>query len=180
MITVIEHFVNSQELLQLNRLAQTCQWVRTEDGGVWDRRSYPLYFSSQYEALAKEIHNRIRSKMQEVFDKELYADSVSLARWTRGDSQEPHADGEEAGGVRHRYHWREYGCVLYLNSRYRGGHIYFPNQNLRTRPKPGTLVFFPGTLEYLHGVEPVKVGQRFTLNSFWTTQKHKRCRFYYD
>ena len=87
--------------------------------------------------------------------------------------QHAHADGENKN-EKHPFFWRNFGCVYYLNDDYEGGEIYFPNQNIKLKPKPNTLVFFPGTLEYLHGVNPITNGIRYTLTSFWTFDKlHK-------
>jgi hypothetical protein len=41
------------------------------------------------------------------------------------------------------------------------------------KPKQNTLVFFPGTLEFLHGVKPITNGVRYTLTSFWTYDKQQ-------
>ena len=101
---------------------------------------------------------------------EIYADYIGLVKWKDGDFQHPHADGENENG-KHPYHWRHFGCVYYLNDNYDGGEIYFPKQNIELKPKPNTLVFFPGTLEYLHGVKPTTKGIRYTLTSFWTFDK---------
>ena len=52
--------------------------------------------------------------------------------------------------------------------------ILSPNQNIEIKPKPNTLVFFPGNLEFLHGVKPMINDVRYTLTSFWTFDKlHK-------
>ena len=44
--------------------------------------------------------------------------------------------------------------------------------------KPNTLVFFPGTLEYLHGVKEITGGVRYTLTSFWTFNKNYNINGY--
>ena len=55
-----------------------------------------------------------------------------------------------------------------------GGEIYFPNKENYCPPiEPGMLVFFPGTLEFLHGVKEVTEGTRYTIASFFTRDKSK-------
>jgi predicted 2-oxoglutarate/Fe(II)-dependent dioxygenase YbiX len=49
--------------------------------------------------------------------------------------------------------------------------------NLELKPKPGTLVVFPGTLKYLHGVRAVTKGMRHTIASFLTFDASKEYRF---
>jgi hypothetical protein len=36
------------------------------------------------------------------------------------------------------------------------------------------LIFFPGTLTFLHGVRPITSGARYTLTLFWTYDKNYR------
>ena len=50
---------------------------------------------------------------------------------------------------------------------------YFPNQKLEIQPKAGHTVFFPGTLEYLHGVSRITKGNRYTIASFLTYDQSK-------
>jgi predicted 2-oxoglutarate/Fe(II)-dependent dioxygenase YbiX len=67
--------------------------------------------------------------------------------------------------------------VIYLNDDYEGGEIYFPNLSLELKPLPGTLITFPGTLRYLHGVRRVTGGMRHTIASFITFDESKRYDF---
>ena len=49
----------------------------------------------------------------------------------------------------------------------------FPDKdNFEPKIKPGMLVLFPGTLEYLHGVKEVTQGVRYTIASFFTGSDH--------
>jgi len=60
-----------------------------------------------------------------------------------------------------------YAAVLYLNDDYSNGEVFWPNKNLELRPKPGTLVMFPGTDEYNHGVKHVGKGPiRYVMPAF--------------
>ena len=53
--------------------------------------------------------------------------------------------------------------VFYLNDEFEGGDFIFPEHNIRVRPKPGMLVTFPSSHDYLHGVEPVTRGKRYSI-----------------
>lgn len=60
-----------------------------------------------------------------------------------------------------------YAGVLYLNDDYVDGEVFWPNKNLTLKPKPGTLVIFPGTDEYNHGVRHVGKGPiRYVMPAF--------------
>lgn len=57
-------------------------------------------------------------------------------------------------------------AVLFLNDpdQYFGGELYFQLPvDFEVRPPAGTLVSFPATREYLHGVRPIQDGERYTL-----------------
>ena len=61
----------------------------------------------------------------------------------------------------------EYAAVLYINDDYTEGELFFSKFNFETRPEPGTLMVFPGTEEYEHGVKPVGPGPvRYNLPTF--------------
>lgn len=61
----------------------------------------------------------------------------------------------------------EYAAVLYLNDDYRGGELFFSNFEGTVRPEPGSLMVFPGTALYEHGVHFVEEGPvRYVLPTF--------------
>jgi hypothetical protein len=61
----------------------------------------------------------------------------------------------------------EYAAILYMNDDYTGGELFFPKLDLQIRPEPGTLMIFPGTEEYEHGVHPVGPGPvRYNFPTF--------------
>ena len=53
----------------------------------------------------------------------------------------------------------KYAAILYINDDYKDGTLFFKNkENSDLRPKPGTLLIFPGNEEYEHGVRFVGEG----------------------
>lgn len=53
----------------------------------------------------------------------------------------------------------KYAAILYINDDYKDGTLFFKNkENSDFRPKPGTLLIFPGNEEYEHGVRTVGEG----------------------
>jgi len=57
-------------------------------------------------------------------------------------------------------------CLIYLNDDYDGGEIYFPRQEISIKPKAGTLITFPGSLHYIHGVNKIISGTRYTITEW--------------
>jgi uncharacterized protein YeeX (DUF496 family) len=65
----------------------------------------------------------------------------------------------------------EYASIIYLNDNYNGGEFYFVNKNFEIKPKPGSLLIFPGTQEFEHGVkEPLAGPVRYVLPGFIHTK----------
>lgn len=60
---------------------------------------------------------------------------------------------------------------LYVNNDYDGGSLYFPEYDIKISHKPGQLVFFPGTIEYIHGVDEVLNGNRWNMISHMARPK---------
>lgn len=153
---------------------ETENWGNRIPNDVWSGRIIYQNGTQNFDYL-KGVENKIKSDFE--LTDNIYPDYLGLVKWELGDVQLPHADGEEPN-QNHLFLWRNFGCVFYLNDNYEGGEIYFPNQSLSLKPKPNTLVFFPGTLEYLHGVNPITKGIRYTLTSFWTFDKlHKMSSY---
>jgi hypothetical protein len=74
-----------------------------------------------------------------------------------------HTDGDSEPAV-------VYAVIFYLNDDYTGGELYFPTRSLEVRPPAGSVIFFPTTNEYKHGVHPVGPGPtRYVLPSFIQT-----------
>ena len=59
--------------------------------------------------------------------------------------------------------------LAYINDDFEGGELYFPDFDYHFKPKRGSIVMFPGSLYYVHGVTPITKGTRYTLSNW--------CRF---
>jgi hypothetical protein len=53
--------------------------------------------------------------------------------------------------------------VYFLNDDFAGGELVFPELDLIVKPEAGTLVCFPSDHNYVHGVNPVTSGHRYTV-----------------
>lgn len=61
----------------------------------------------------------------------------------------------------------EYAAIIYLNDDYIDGELFFPNKTFEIKPLSGSLVIFPGTEEFTHGVKAPGEGPiRYVLPSF--------------
>lgn len=194
MISVNENFLNEFELEFINdyvrRLTAEDKWDKRDPHPAWHNRY--IHADSLQDSLQGfntdedrdmlgllvDIRKRVKARIVEIrdLDAPLFADTLQLVRWLPGNSQDPHADSENPDGSDHPYPWRAYASVIYLNSDYEGGAIYFPQHDLEVNPKPGTMVTFPGTAEYMHGVREITSGERYTIASFWTFDMNRADR----
>lgn len=93
-----------------------------------------------------------------------------------GGHYKPHIDGEGVWTAPDQTQmWRktvdrDLSTVLFLNDDFEGGDFVFPELRIRIRPEPGLLICFPSNRYYLHGVEPVTKGNRYSIVS-WMTVK---------
>jgi len=72
----------------------------------------------------------------------------------------------------------QYASIIYLNDNYNGGEFYFVHKEFQIKPKPGSLLIFPGTEEFRHGVKAPEAGpMRYVLPGFIHTKdfyKHNK------
>lgn len=103
-----------------------------------------------------------------------------------GGHYKPHIDGEsiwitpEKEKIWKKSTDRDLSILLFLNNDFEGGDFIFPEHKIRIRPEPGMLVCFPSNHHYLHGVEPVTKGKRYsivtwaTVNGFETLEEQNK------
>ncbi len=93
-----------------------------------------------------------------------------------GGHYKPHIDGESIWITpRGEKIWkkstdRDLSIVFYLNDEFDGGDFIFPELKIRVRPEPGMMICFPSNHHYMHGVEPVTKGKRYSIVT-WATVK---------
>lgn len=91
-------------------------------------------------------------------------ESVSIAYYPTGSYNAPHADNcvAENNIITRVKDWTHTG-VVFLNNDFTGGNLVYPNQGCVFVPTVGTLIIAPAGEDYIHFVEQVTKGERFTL-----------------
>ena len=123
--------------------------------------------------LMAKTGSRTREVILETYQPDqIYSDSIMLCRWDVGKQLTPHIDNQDS----HEYStpWRTYSSLVYLNEEYEGGEIFFPRLDLLLKPTKGLLVIFSSGPEHEHGVKPVTAGKRYTMPSWYTTDKTRK------
>jgi hypothetical protein len=190
-IVEIENFLTVPEFTFLNSFMKTnTVWDITEDEinedgimiydssywkdrvATWDsiEKTNPEVITVIANAIA-----RMKPVVEDFFHVEAYPTKPALVRWLPGNFQTPHADkelhdGADAGKPNAFPHYDLAG-LFYLNDDYEGGELFFPNQGIQFKPKPRAAYFFPGDMNYIHGITEITSGVRYTCPFFWTITK---------
>jgi predicted 2-oxoglutarate/Fe(II)-dependent dioxygenase YbiX len=177
-ILIVENFLNQRSIHEYYEYAVSSNLWESNGDGIWDNRSINISTMPEDIRISiLEYRIAVKNKILNFFSitSDLYCDIFQFVKWRVGDSlYPPHADAEYINGIPHPFGYRNYSAVTYLNDNYKGGEIYFTEfDNFKPKISPGTLVIFPGTLKYMHGVTEVKEGTRFTIASFFTFDKTK-------
>lgn len=144
---------------------------------LFDNRTIP--YSNIENVDIKRIVNNYRfditSLAREKFKQKLYPDYTDLVYWPSGLSMDVHADSVWLDGTPALFPYRYCAGICYLNDDYEGGETFFPNFNIKIKPKKGKVVLFSSNLEHQHGVKEVK-GERYTM-PIWFSKNSKNLEF---
>lgn len=192
-IVALEDFMTAEELEFLDKFArENDSWDRTEshynedgvciyDASYWDNRvaTEPILSAVSPEAvrLIKGMQQRLKVEVDKFFKVDARATSPAIVRWLPGQFQKPHADKElhegDQRGKPNDFPYYDIAGLFYLNDDYEGGELYFPEQGIQFKPKRGAAYFFPGDMNYIHGVTTIESGIRYVSPFFWTIVEHR-------
>lgn len=192
MIQSRENFMTKEELEFLSSAArQIDSWDITEthynengtviyDSTYWDNRVASRPILDEIDPKISEVINgmveRLKKEVDSFFNVDASPTSPAIVRWLPGYQQQPHADKELTSGPDagkpNDFPYYDLSGLFYLNDDYEGGELYFPNQGIQFKPKPGAAYFFPGDKEFIHGVTEITSGIRYVIPFFWTILKH--------
>jgi Rps23 Pro-64 3,4-dihydroxylase Tpa1-like proline 4-hydroxylase len=123
----------------------------------------------QSENLPEEIIQILNSVFEVVYKKSVYLYDVEinpfhksalhLVKFVKGFYLVPHVDTLSSEG-------NHIASVYYINDDYTGGEINFPEHNLEIKPKPNSLIIFPGNENYLHEVREILDSNRYS-SAMW-------------
>ena len=126
------------------------------------------------ETLLRECVSQI---INPFYDIEVNSSEIpQILSYSTGGHYSPHVDGEsiwttpKGENIWKKSTDRDISTVFFLNNNFEGGDFIFPDLKIRVRPEPGMMVCFPSNHHYLHGVEPVTRGKRYSIVT-WSTVK---------
>jgi hypothetical protein len=111
--------------------------------------------------IVKVLQGRLNKLLEDADPSLELAGFGTLQRMQSGVELKSHTDQHTDPSIR-------YAAILYINDDYKDGTLFFINkENSDLRPKPGTLLIFPGNEEYEHGVKHVGEGPiRYVIVGF--------------
>lgn len=120
---------------------------------------------TQYE-ISRTIHTRIDNLVKKIDPSLELGGFGTLQRMQSKVQLKSHTDQHTDPSIR-------YATILYLNDDYVDGELFFENLDIEVKPKPGSLLVFPGTEKYEHGVRFVGDGPiRYVVVGFIKEKDH--------
>lgn len=192
-IITLEDFMTEEEIKTLDLFIRSnSEWDYTEthynengtvtyDAKYWEDRvaTYPTIEKTdpQIVKVIEGMVARLKVEVDNFFGVDALPTSPAMVRWLPGQFQMPHADKElhngPDAGKPNDFPYYDIAGLFYVNDDYVGGELYFPNQGIQFKPKRGAAYFFPGDMNYIHGVTEIESGIRYTVPFFWTILSHK-------
>jgi hypothetical protein len=114
-----------------------------------------------------KIRDKMHASLEEFLGKKVKNVTMSAHKFPEGSYALPHSDSADIDGSYGAWQMNKYACILYLNSGYEGGQVYFPQHDIEVAPEAGSALLFEGSPQYLHGVKEITSGERFTILTFW-------------
>lgn len=180
-IHVIDDFASNEEL---SKILQECISFSDWDN-TWQEYVNNERFTERPDCQERlDVSSRALSVVSATVGKRLsFLYEPYLRKYPPGSYLKMHADAEGYYGVNpeplRNYDpnnqmsevLNECSSILYLNDNYEGGELYFGEFDISIKPQTNQLIFFPSGAEFRHEVRPVLGGDRYTLASFYTTDK---------
>lgn len=169
-IFLFENFLTQKEInifYNIAVLASENMWdVDTKEEDSWYKnRVLKIKEMNLVYNTYKDYFYEVEQRYKKLFNEEVdpgnfdFIDNKAIYRAESEDDMPPHFDWAGNNMVR-------YGIVIYINDNYSGGEIYYPKLNITIKPKKGSMVIHPSTIQYMHGVKKVNYGTRYSMANF--------------
>ncbi len=158
-VHIVDNFLSNEEYQKISNFLNNydeSSWVKEP----WTTERTPKEsVPEDISELLKKIFQTSRLECMAYYDIEVsdeFKGDYIIRRWSNGSKMRNHVDTDA------QKHLHIIG-MYYLNDDYDGGEIVFPDYGLKIKPKPNSLIMFPGNENYLHGVLEVLKGFRHTF-----------------
>jgi hypothetical protein len=135
-----------------------------------------------------DLRDKFKEAVELVFERKVRPNTSHAQKWDVGGYASPHSDNSDFDGNPNAFEINKYVGILYLNSNYEGGELFFVEPSdkesegsdmsgkpvpvwkdpyLSFKPNAYSYYVFPGGVENIHGVTEILAGTRYTMVSFW-------------
>jgi len=122
----------------------------------WKDKNFNISSHEIYRPLYDDINSMVIDSDPEL----VLSGFATIQRMQAGVELKAHTDQRTDPSIK-------YATIVYINDNYADGELFFPNLDIQLKPKPGTMLFFPGNEQYEHGVKHVGEGPiRYVLVGF--------------
>lgn len=172
-IVEIKNFVEPEMARSLvDYFEKEDRWGETAFNGSHGAPVQPGAIKPSDFGLSDNVFEEINQKLEEaiiaVYGKDVTPSSIHAQKWEVGSSANPHSDNSDFdGNPTEGFDNLKYVGILYLNSDYEGGDLYFPEHEISIHPNSGSMYLFSGGVENIHGVTEITSGIRYSIVSFW-------------
>lgn len=120
------------------------------------RDTFPIFLPPIANTWIINLSNDLLNFCQSLSTQKIRLDNSQIVKWPTGSFQDAHYDHGDA-----------FAAIIYLNENFYGGKtcFQFKNDQIKVTPEIGKCVIFSND-EYLHWVEKIQKGTRFTL-AYW-------------
>jgi Rps23 Pro-64 3,4-dihydroxylase Tpa1-like proline 4-hydroxylase len=130
-----------------------------------------IFYNEQYE-ISSTLFNGLESCLNHYFTLYPYAQkniksrerTMHLLKYEKAGFLPAHSD--------HGISSRVLSAVLYLNDDYEGGNIKFQHAGVDLKPEAGSIIFFPSNYVYVHEVDAMISGTRYSLPNWYHNRKN--------
>jgi hypothetical protein len=123
-------------------------------------------FNILHHKIQRPLYDVVNSMVVKADPELILSGFATIQRMQAGVELKAHTDQKTDPSIK-------YATIVYINDDYADGELFFPNLDIQLKPKPGTMLFFPGNEEYEHGVKHVGDGQiRYVLVGFIKEKDH--------
>ena len=169
-IFVTENFINESEckllIKNFNKKTFDIPDPNIKSGYSISGKEAIEYYYSEKEEIEHKVFKSICIALSEFYNKEIEIKSMFHSLMLPESKNPLHWDNYVENGE------EDISTLLYLNDKFDGGALSFPDYGIKIYPKPGMFVFFEGNEDLKHEVEVIQNGHREALVGFcWPKNK---------
>lgn len=167
-----KRFLNNEHQNKNTSVRDWSSWSYGEQHFCWQKFFLPpdsmekndFYYEDVY-SISKRLFDPLDEHLEKY--KKVYPflnirsrdDSMHLLKYEKAGYLPAHQD--------HGVSTRTLSVLLYLNDDYEGGNLVFRNSNISFKPEAGSILFFPSNFLYVHEVEEITSGVKYSLPNWY-------------